>query len=93
MGSFGFFLFWVLAVSGMYLYLRFDTSIAGAYDSIGELEWWFGGVLRSVHRYAADLFVVAVIAHLVREALAGHWRGFRAFSWISGVPLLWLLYA
>jgi ferredoxin len=50
-------------------------------------------VLRSVHRYAADLFVVAVIAHLVREALAGHWRGFRAFSWISGVPLLWLLYA
>jgi ferredoxin len=93
LGTFGFFLFWVLAASGAYLYLRFDTSIAGAYDSIGELEWWFGGVLRSVHRYAADAFVIVVLAHLVRELLAGRFRGFRAFSWISGVPLLWLLYA
>jgi ferredoxin len=93
LGTFGFFLFWILAASGVYLYLRFDTSIAGAYDSIGELEWWFGGVLRSVHRYAADAFVVVVLAHLVRELLAGRFRGFRAFSWISGVPLLWLLYA
>ena len=89
----GFFLFWVLAGSGVYLYLRFDTSIAGAYDSIGGLEWWFGGVLRSVHRYAADAFVIVVVAHLVRELAAGRWRGFRAFSWISGVPLLWLMYA
>jgi ferredoxin len=93
LGTLGFFLFWVLAASGLYLYLRFDTSIAGAYDSIGELEWWFGGVLRSVHRYAADAFVVVVLAHLVRELLAGRFRGWRAFSWISGVPLLWLLYA
>ncbi|HEX6268269.1 MAG TPA: 4Fe-4S binding protein [Burkholderiales bacterium] len=93
LGAFGFFLFWVLAASGIYLYLRFDTSIAGAYDSIGELEWWFGGLLRSMHRYAADAFVVVVIAHLVRELLAGRFRGFRAFSWISGVPLLWLLHA
>ncbi len=93
LGSFGFLLFWVLAASGLYLYLRFDTSMAGAYDSIGELEWWFGGLLRSMHRYAADAFVIVVFAHLARELLAGRWRGFRAFSWISGVPLLWLLYA
>jgi ferredoxin len=93
LGTLGFFLFWVLAGSGIYLYLRFDTSIAGAYDSIGELEWWFGGVLRSVHRYAADAFVIAVIAHLALELAGGRFRGFRAFSWISGVPLLWLLYA
>jgi quinol-cytochrome oxidoreductase complex cytochrome b subunit len=93
LGTLGFFLFWILAASGSYLYLRFDTSIAGAYDSIGELEWWFGGLLRSMHRYAADAFVVVVLAHLVRELLAGRFRGFRAFSWISGVPLLWLMYA
>jgi len=83
----------MLAASGIYLYIRFDTSVAGAYDSIGELEWWFGGVLRSLHRYAADAFVVVVALHLVRELLAGRFRGFRAFSWISGVPLVWLLYA
>jgi len=93
LGALGFALFWVLAASGIYLYIRFDTSVAGAYDSIHELEWWFGGVLRSMHRYAADAFVVVVALHLVRELLAGRFRGFRAFSWISGVPLVWLLYA
>jgi hypothetical protein len=39
LGTLGFLLFWLLAVSGIYLYIRFDTSVAGAYQSIGELEW------------------------------------------------------
>jgi ferredoxin len=77
----------------LYLYLRFDTSATGAYDSIGELEWWFGGVLRSVHRYAADAFVVVTFLHLLKELYAGHFRAWRAFTWISGIPLVWLLYA
>jgi quinol-cytochrome oxidoreductase complex cytochrome b subunit len=93
LGALGFMLFWMLAASGLYLYLRFDTSAAGAYTSIGELEWWFGGVLRSVHRYAADAFVFITVLHLFREAWLGRFRGFRAFTWISGVPLVWLLYA
>ena len=93
LGALGFLLFWLLAASGITLYIRFDTSVAGAYDSIGELEWWFGGVLRSMHRYAADAFVIVVLAHLIRELAAGRFRGFRAFSWISGVPLVWLMYA
>lgn len=93
LGALGYWLFWLLAASGIYLYIRFDTSLTGAYDSIGRLEWWFGGVLRSVHRYAADAFVVVVAAHILRELLTGRFRGFRAFSWISGVPLVWLLYA
>jgi quinol-cytochrome oxidoreductase complex cytochrome b subunit len=93
LGALGFLLFWILAASGIYLYVRLDTSAALAYASIGELEWWFGGVLRSVHRYAADAFVVVTIAHLIRELWLGRFRGFRAFTWISGVPLVWLLYA
>jgi ferredoxin len=93
LGAFGYLLFWTLAASGIYLYIRFDTSVGGAYASIGELEWWFGGVLRSMHRYAADAFVLVTVAHVVKELWHGRFRGFRAFSWISGVPLVWLLYA
>ena len=93
LGALGYWLFWVLAASGVYLYIRFDTSLAGAYDSIGGLEWWFGGVLRSVHRYAADAFVVVTLLHIVKEIFQKHFTGFRAFSWISGVPLVWLVYA
>lgn len=96
LGTLGFLFFWVLAVTGIYLYARFDTSIGGAYASIGHLsraEWYLGGVLRSVHRYAADAFIVVTFAHLAREWAAGRFRRFRAFTWVSGVPLLWLLYA
>ena len=93
LGALGFLLFWLLAASGVYLYLRLDTSAAGAYGSIGELEWWFGGVLRSLHRYAADAFVVVALAHLATEILKRRFRGWRAFTWISGIPLVWLLYA
>jgi ferredoxin len=93
LGALGFLLFWILAASGIYLYVRLDTSAALAYSSIDGLEWWFGGILRSVHRYAADAFVVVTIAHIARELWLGRFRGFRAFTWISGVPLVWLLYA
>jgi len=93
LGALGYLLFWMLAASGLYLYLRFDTSAAGAYTSIGELEWWFGGVLRGLHRYAADAFVLVTITHIIREVWLGRFRGWRAFTWISGVPLVWLLYA
>ena len=93
LGALGFALFWMLAASGTILYIRFDTSVHGAYQSIDNLEWWFGGLLRSMHRYAADAFVIVVLLHLARELVAGRCRGFRAFSWISGLPALWLLYA
>jgi ferredoxin len=93
LGALGYLLFWFLAASGLYLYIRFDTRLDGAYASIDALEWWFGGVLRSVHRYAADAFVVVTLAHIVVEMRHGRFRGFRAFTWISGVPLVWLLYA
>ena len=91
LGAIGFLCFWLLAASGIVLYAVLDTSAAGAYRSIAELSrqpWYLGGWLRSLHRYAADTFVVAMLAHLVREWLFGRYRGFRRFSWLSGVPLL-----
>ena len=93
LGALGYLLFWILAATGIVLYIRFDTSTQGAYQSIEDLEWWFGGLLRSVHRYSADGLAIVVALHLAREAAAGRFRGFRAFSWISGLPALWLLYA
>lgn len=96
LGALAFLLFWVLAATGIYLYARFDTSVSGAYASIEHLtreEPWLGGLLRSVHRYAADAFVLVTLLHLVRELAAGRFTGFRTFSWVSGVPLVWLMYA
>lgn len=96
LGALGFLFFWVLAATGIYLFIRFDTSVGGAYRSIEHLtreEWWLGGFLRSVHRYATDGLVAVTLLHLVKEWADGHFRHYRTFSWVSGVPLLWLLFA
>ncbi len=93
LGALGFLLFWLIAASGIYLYIFFDTDLAGAHASIERLthgQWWAGGVMRSLHRYASDAFVVVIGLHLVRELLLGRFYGFRWFSWVSGVPTLWL---
>jgi coenzyme F420-reducing hydrogenase delta subunit/ferredoxin len=95
LGALSFWCFWIVAVTGIYVYAAFDTSVSGAYASVEGITqnvWPLGGIARSLHRYASDAFVVIVLAHLAREWIVGHSRGFRWFSWLSGVPLLWLLY-
>ena len=66
LGALGFLLLWLLAGTGIWLYAMLDTSVAGAYPSIEQLShtsWGVGGLLRSLHRYAADAFVVVMLAH------------------------------
>ena len=95
LGALGFFLFWIVAATGIYVYVFFDTSVAGAHASLERLtreQWWLGGVMRSIHRYGSDAFVAVALAHLVKEAVSGHFRGFRWFSWTTGVVLLWFIY-
>lgn len=96
LGALGFLFFWWLGLSGIYLFAMLDTSASAAYDSIARLAhqpWYYGGWLRSVHRYAADAFVVVMLLHLLREWLLGHYQGFRRFSWLTGVPLLLFAFA
>jgi len=95
LGSIAFFLFWIIAGTGLYLYAFFDTSVVGAYNSVEALthgQWFAGGVLRSVHRYASDAMVVVMMIHLVRHFAFDRMRGFRSFSWLTGVALIWLVY-
>jgi ferredoxin/coenzyme F420-reducing hydrogenase delta subunit len=95
LGALGFFFFWIVAVSGIYLFIFFDTGIERAYDSVEyltERHWYHAGVMRSLHRYASDLMVVMVVVHLLREFAYDHYRGVRWFSWLTGLPIIWLLY-
>ena len=96
LGSTIFFLFWVVGATGLYLYAFFDTSVDGAYRSVQALtegQWYAGGVLRSVHRYASDAMVAAMAVHALRYFAFDRLRGYRWFSWVTGVGLIWLIYA
>ncbi len=96
LGALSFLLFWLVAASGIYVYAAFDTSVTGAYASVDRItrnQWPLGGIARSLHRYASDAMLLVVLLHLAREWVNGHVRGFRWFSWLTGVPLVWLVYA
>ena len=89
LGAIGVLALFLLVASGAILYILLDTSVGGAHGSIDALAAHpLGRLLRGMHRYAADALVVALGLHLLRELLAGHERGFRRFSWLTGVPLV-----
>ena len=96
LGSLAWYFFWIAAATGIYLYLFFDTGIEAAYASVEAIthdQRYVGGVMRSLHRYASDALVVVVVLHLLREYSLDRLRGKRFFAWVSGVPLLWFIYA
>ncbi len=94
LGTLTFFFFWVVLVSGLYLFIFFDTSLSGAYASVEYMtheQWYMAGVMRSLHRYASDAAVVTILLHMFREFSLDRYRGFRWFSWFTGVPTLWFV--
>ncbi|HET7204040.1 MAG TPA: cytochrome b N-terminal domain-containing protein [Steroidobacteraceae bacterium] len=96
LGTLGWFLFWIVAATGIYVYVFFDTGVTQAWESLDRLtreQWYLGGLMRSLHRYASDLLVVVVLVHALREFSLDRMRGNRWFPWVTGVPLLWFMFA
>ena len=95
LGALGFFFFWVVVVSGAYIYIFYKTGINLSYPSVEDLtheQPYLGGIMRSLHRYASDALVLVMALHMLREFILGRYRGARWFTWFTGVPLIWLIY-
>ncbi len=96
LGALGFLALWLLVASGLVLYILFDTSVTGAYESVerlAHLPLGSGRLLRGMHRYAADVLMLVMGLHILREWLHGHARGVRRFHWLTGVPLVMFCFA
>ena len=96
LGALAWFFYWIVAATGIYLYIFFDTGVEDAWASIERIthvQWYAGGVMRSLHRYASDALMLVAMLHLLREYLLDRMRGARWLAWFTGVPLLWLLFA
>lgn len=95
LGPLGWLLFWIVAGTGLYLFIFFDTGVEAAYASVEWLtadHWLHAGLARSLHRYASDLMVLVMLVHAAREWAADRFRGKRWFSWVTGVAVLWFVY-
>ncbi|MDA7948583.1 MAG: cytochrome b N-terminal domain-containing protein [Hyphomicrobiaceae bacterium] len=95
LGALGFFFYWIITVSGIYIYIFFDTGVTRAYESVAYMthdQWYAAGIMRSLHRYASDGLIVVMLLHIAREFALDRYRGVRWFSWITGVPVLVMVY-
>lgn len=96
LGALGFYFFWIVAISGAYIYAFYKTGIELSYPSVEYItneQWYLGGIMRSLHRYASDALVVVMGLHLLREYILGRYRGARWFAWTTGVVLMWMIYS
>lgn len=95
LGAISYLMFWIVAASGFYIYAFYDTGVEDAFSSVERLtheQWYLGGVMRSLHRYASDGMILASVLHMLRNFVFDRYRNFRWFSWYTGVALLWLVY-
>ncbi len=80
----------ILVLSGIFLFFYYEPSLGGAFDSVGYITQRvpYGGIIRGIHRYAADGFLIAVLLHLFRNWFTDRYLFARDNPWISGMFLL-----
>ncbi len=91
-------LFFILCATGLILMFLYVPSVERAYPSVKDIGFVasYGGFIRSVHRIAAHLMVVAVFLHMMRAFLTGAYKNGlganqnRPVNWVLGVVLLFL---
>jgi len=94
-GAMTVFFLWIVLISGIWLLIFFRTSVSGAFESVEYLtreQWYLGGIMRSLHRYASDAAIVTILLHIVKEFVFNRYRNNRWFTWATGVPLVWIIF-
>jgi coenzyme F420-reducing hydrogenase delta subunit/quinol-cytochrome oxidoreductase complex cytochrome b subunit len=94
LGAICVFFLWIILVSGIYLFLFYSISAKGAYLSIQNLtinQWYLGGVMRSLHRYASDGLVIFMLLHALRCFTLDRYKHWRWLAWVSGIVIAWVV--
>jgi len=88
-GGVTFTLFIVQLLTGLLLSMHYIPSDAEAYLSIQRLHRTvpLGGLLRSIHHWAANLMVVMVLLHMLRVFITGSYKNPRELNWVAGALL------
>ena len=95
LGGIAFTLFILLFVSGLMLAIYYVPSENDAFASILRIhnEVRFGWLVRSFHKWSANLFIVAIVLHTIRVFVYKAYRHPRELNWIAGSLTLILAFA
>jgi quinol-cytochrome oxidoreductase complex cytochrome b subunit len=100
LGSFSTLAYVVAAISGALLGFYYSPSTAAgacgvsnasvAYCSIAGImrDLQFGFMLRSIHRWSAQVMVAAVFLHMLRVYFTGAYKEPRELNWLLGIVLI-----
>ena len=82
----------ILVVSGIFIFFYYVPSLFEGHASIVYLteQVPYGGLIRGIHRYSADAFIVAALLHLLRNWFTDRYLFSRDSPWISGMFMLLL---
>lgn len=95
LGAISIFFLWIILISGIYLFLFYGISAKGAYLSVQNItnnQWYLGGVMRSMHRYASDGLIITMILHALRCFVLDRYKHWRWVAWVSGVGMAWVIW-
>ncbi|MBN2346085.1 MAG: cytochrome bc complex cytochrome b subunit [Candidatus Aminicenantes bacterium] len=84
------FLFVLQVLTGILMSLYYVPTVDGAFHSIKMLvtQVEYGWIVRSIHKWAANLMIVIACFHLLTVFWSGAYRTPRELTWISGLVLL-----
>ena len=86
------FLFIIQVVTGILLLLYYKGSEAQAFESVqfivSKVE--FGWLIRSIHSWAANLFILAALIHMFSVYFERSYRRPREITWLTGMFMLFL---
>src|SRR5664279_2776587 len=90
LGSISFFLFAILAITGVLLMFYYHPAVPDAYRDMKDLIYVVsnGVFLRNLHRIAAQAMVLAVFWHMFHVFYRGGYKPPHEFNWVIGVGLL-----
>jgi quinol-cytochrome oxidoreductase complex cytochrome b subunit len=82
--------FLITLVTGVLLMFYYKPYPDVAYESIKNIHYVVptGRFIRNIHRWAAEVMVVAVLAHMARVFYTAAYRRPREFNWLVGMGLL-----
>ncbi len=80
----------LMVFTGVLLMLAYEPSPERAYDSVAGLQdqFVFGGLVRNIHHWSANILVAVVLLHMLRVFFTGGFHGPRRFNWVIGLGLL-----
>ena len=82
----------IMLVTG--LYLVFYYRVGAPYETVQRIsdQAFAGRWIRSLHRYASDVALVASFVHALRMFAQNRTWGARTLAWLSGLFLVFLIY-